>query len=43
MAKLIGGIVGALAALAAIALWCAVYIGIPVLAFIALWKYTMGG
>lgn len=43
MGKLIGAIATTIAALAAIALWVAIYVGIPVLAFFALWKYTIGG
>lgn len=41
MGKLIGAVAGTLAALAAITLWVAIYVGIPVLAFVALWKYVM--
>lgn len=43
MGKLIGAIATTIAALAAITLWVAIYVGIPVLAFVALWKYVIGG
>ena len=43
MGKLIGAIATTIVALAAIALYMAIYIGIPVLAFVALWKYAIGG
>lgn len=41
MGKLIGAVAGTLAALAVIVLWLVIYVGIPVLAVLALWKYVM--